>query len=46
MEYSEYFRLSIEIDEEKREYLLVSDVVKNLSPDRKCWRLTGGALIE
>ena len=36
----------IEINEEKREYSLVIEVLKDVEEDRKCWRLINGVLVE
>ena len=46
MEYSDAFRTSIDLDEEKRENNLVMDTIKGLEPNRKAWRLIGGVLVE
>ncbi len=46
VEFTELNRATIEIEEEKREHNLVIDAVKNLEPERKCWRLVGGVLVE
>ncbi len=46
MEYSELFRTTFDIEDEKREHILVIDSIKNLEPERKCWRLVGGVLVE
>ena len=36
----------LEICEDKREYELVTEAIKPLQQDRKCWRMVGGILIE
>ena len=36
----------IEINEEKREYSLVIEVLKDVEEERKCWRLINGVLVE
>lgn len=46
MEYSDLFRTTLDIEEEKREHILVIDSIKSLEPERKCWRLVGGVLVE
>ncbi len=46
MEYSDLFRTSLDIEDEKREHNLVIDSIKDLELTRKCWRLVGGVLVE
>jgi prefoldin subunit 2 len=46
VEYSELFRTSLDLDEEKKEHTLVIEAIKGLNEDRKCWRLVGGVLVE
>jgi len=45
-EYAAVFRLILDMEEEKKEHLLVYDAIKPLDKDRKCWRLVGGVLVE
>jgi prefoldin subunit 2 len=46
MEYSELFRTTLDLEEEKREHTLVMEAIKDLEAERKCWRLVGGVLVE
>ena len=45
-DYSTLFKSVINLEEEKRENILVLDAIKDLNPDRKCWRSVGGVLVE
>jgi len=36
----------LEIEDEKKEHELVIETIKDLEPDRKCWRLLNGVLME
>jgi len=45
-EYAQMFRLILDLEEEKKEHLLVYDAIKPLEKERKCWRLVGGVLVE
>jgi prefoldin subunit 2 len=35
-----------EIETERREYTLVLETLRCQAPERKCWRLLGGVLVE
>ena len=45
-DYSKLFKIFIQLEEEKKEHLLVISTIENLEKDRKCWRMIGGALVE
>eukprot|EP01015_Nassula_variabilis_P024552 TRINITY_DN4712_c0_g1_i5.p3 TRINITY_DN4712_c0_g1~~TRINITY_DN4712_c0_g1_i5.p3 ORF type:complete len:117 (+),score=40.19 TRINITY_DN4712_c0_g1_i5:65-415(+) len=40
------FRITLELEEEKREHILVMEALKELEDTRKCWRMVGGVLVE
>ena len=46
IEYSEIFRTTMDLEDEKRENNLVIESIKNLDSSRKAWRLVGGVLVE
>lgn len=45
-EYSGLLQKIAEIETERREHTLVLETLSNSQPDRKCWRLLGGVLVE
>lgn len=45
-EYSGLLQKIAEIETERREHTLVLDTLSQSPPDRKCWRLLGGVLVE
>lgn len=53
-EYSDIFRVFLDIEDERKEHGLVIDAVKNIDDGRRwkivnivrCWRLVGGILVE
>mmetsp|Transcript_20820 Transcript_20820/g.24052 ORF Transcript_20820/g.24052 Transcript_20820/m.24052 type:complete len:135 (+) Transcript_20820:39-443(+) len=45
-EYGQIFKVIIDLEEEKKEHLLVKEAMKDLEKERKCWRLVGGVLVE
>ena len=41
-----FLQRMLELEDEKRENELVLDTIKDLEPERKCWRLINGVLFE
>jgi prefoldin subunit 2 len=45
-EYTQILGKIAEIDQERREHTLVLDTLNKQPPEKKCWRLLGGVLVE
>ncbi|CAD8174876.1 unnamed protein product [Paramecium octaurelia] len=44
--HAEISKVYIEIENEKKEHILVLDAIKNIDSKRRCWRMIGGVLVE